>query len=57
MENYGLIIYRENELLYDEFLSTASKKQRVSFIETVIGSQTFLKISRIKCFGHTHAKS
>ncbi|MCF8706224.1 M1 family metallopeptidase, partial [Corynebacterium sp. MC-25] len=27
MENYGLIIYRENELLYDELLSPASRKQ------------------------------
>lgn len=30
MENYGLIIYRENELLYDELLSPASRKQIVS---------------------------
>lgn len=29
MENNGLIIYRENEMLYDEMLSTAAKKQRV----------------------------
>lgn len=31
MENYGLIIYRENELLYHELHSTPAKKQRVSF--------------------------
>jgi len=29
MENYGLIIYRENEMLHDELQSTAAKKQRV----------------------------
>jgi hypothetical protein len=32
MENYGLITYRENELLYDDLLSTAARKQRVSYI-------------------------
>ena len=29
MENYGLIIYRETDLLHDELHSTASNKQRV----------------------------
>lgn len=29
MENYGLIVYRENELLYDELYSTTAGKQRV----------------------------
>lgn len=32
MENYGLITYRENELLYDPLHSTAARKQRVSLI-------------------------
>lgn len=30
MENYGLITYRENELLYDHLHSPESRKQRVS---------------------------
>lgn len=30
MENYGLIVYRENELLYDELYSTTARKQRAS---------------------------
>lgn len=30
MENHGLITYRENELLYDELLSSTARKQRVS---------------------------
>lgn len=30
MENYGLIIYRENDLLHDDLQSTAARKQRVS---------------------------
>lgn len=30
MENYGLITYRENELLFDPLHSTAARKQRVS---------------------------
>lgn len=29
MENYGLIVYRENELLYDPLHSTTARKQRV----------------------------
>ena len=29
MENYGLVTYRESELLYDEKLSSASNKQNV----------------------------
>lgn len=29
MENYGLIVYRENELLYDPLHSTSARKQRV----------------------------
>lgn len=37
MENHGLITYRENELLYDELLSSAARKQRVSYIS----KQTF----------------
>lgn len=32
MENHGLIIYRENELLHDDLLSSAASKQRVSYI-------------------------
>lgn len=31
MENYGLIIYRENDLLYHDLYSTPAKKQRVCF--------------------------
>ncbi|XP_031388911.1 aminopeptidase M1-like [Punica granatum] len=34
MENNGLIIYRENELLHDELLSTAAKKQRLTIVVT-----------------------
>ncbi|KAK9131306.1 hypothetical protein Sjap_011793 [Stephania japonica] len=32
MENYGLIIYREQDLLCDEFHSSASNKQRVAVV-------------------------
>ncbi|KAK7255647.1 hypothetical protein RIF29_29062 [Crotalaria pallida] len=32
MENYGLIIYRENELLYHDLYSTAAKKQRITIV-------------------------
>ncbi|GLT60799.1 hypothetical protein SLA2020_335490 [Shorea laevis] len=32
MENYGLITYRENELLYDDLLSTAARKQRNAIV-------------------------
>jgi puromycin-sensitive aminopeptidase len=32
MENYGLITYRENDLLYDDLLSPAARKQIVSRI-------------------------
>lgn len=32
MENFGLIVYRENELLYNEKTSTANRKQIVSCI-------------------------
>ncbi|GAV84937.1 Peptidase_M1 domain-containing protein/DUF3358 domain-containing protein [Cephalotus follicularis] len=32
MENYGLIIYRENDMLYDELHSTASRKQRITIV-------------------------
>ncbi|KAI3425682.1 Aminopeptidase [Psidium guajava] len=32
MENYGLIIYRENEMLHDELQSTAAKKQRITVV-------------------------
>lgn len=31
MENYGLITYRENEMLYDHLHSTTARKQRVYF--------------------------
>ncbi|CAK7356897.1 unnamed protein product [Dovyalis caffra] len=34
MENYGLIIYREIELLYDDLQSTAARKQRISYMAT-----------------------
>lgn len=34
MENYGLITYRENELLYDPLHSTTARKQRVSLISS-----------------------
>ncbi|KAF8011554.1 hypothetical protein BT93_J1990 [Corymbia citriodora subsp. variegata] len=32
MENYGLIIYRENDMLHDELQSTAAKKQRITVV-------------------------
>lgn len=32
MENYGLITYRENILLYDDLLSSANMKQIVSYM-------------------------
>ncbi|KAJ7951558.1 Aminopeptidase [Quillaja saponaria] len=32
MENYGLMVYRENELLHDDSYSTASKKQLMTII-------------------------
>lgn len=32
MENYGLIIYRENELLYDDLQSTAARKQIMTIV-------------------------
>ncbi|TKY64316.1 Aminopeptidase M1 [Spatholobus suberectus] len=32
MENYGLIIYRENELLYHDLYSTAARKQRITIV-------------------------
>ncbi|OMO66173.1 Peptidase M1, alanine aminopeptidase/leukotriene A4 hydrolase [Corchorus olitorius] len=32
MENYGLIIYRENEMLYNDLRTTAARKQIVSYI-------------------------
>ncbi|KAI4312734.1 hypothetical protein MLD38_037532 [Melastoma candidum] len=32
MENYGLIIYRENELFYDDLQSTSSRKQRITIV-------------------------
>ncbi|XP_057455124.1 aminopeptidase M1-like isoform X2 [Lotus japonicus] len=32
MENYGLIIYRENELLYHELHSPAARKQRLTIV-------------------------
>ncbi|KAL5576285.1 hypothetical protein UlMin_017984 [Ulmus minor] len=32
MENYGLIIYRENELLYDPLQSTTARKQRNTIV-------------------------
>ncbi|XP_020219267.1 aminopeptidase M1 isoform X1 [Cajanus cajan] len=32
MENYGLIVYRENELLYHDLYSTAAKKQRITIV-------------------------
>ncbi|KAI7998266.1 Aminopeptidase M1 [Camellia lanceoleosa] len=34
MENYGLITYRESELLYDNLYSTAVNKQRVAIVVT-----------------------
>ncbi|PON77664.1 LOW QUALITY PROTEIN: Peptidase M1, alanine aminopeptidase/leukotriene A4 hydrolase [Parasponia andersonii] len=30
VENYGLIVYRENEFLYDELHSTTARKQRAT---------------------------
>ncbi|KAK7857031.1 aminopeptidase m1 [Quercus suber] len=36
MENYGLITYRENVLLYDDLLSPADRKQFVSYMATDI---------------------
>ncbi|XP_065866554.1 aminopeptidase M1-like, partial [Euphorbia lathyris] len=32
MENYGLIIYREIDLLHDDLLSTADRKQRLTIV-------------------------
>ncbi|KAB2029134.1 hypothetical protein ES319_D05G142700v1 [Gossypium barbadense] len=32
MENYGLIIYRENEMLYTDSRSTAARKQRLTIV-------------------------
>lgn len=32
MENYGLIVYRESDLLYHDLHSPPSKKQRVGFV-------------------------
>ncbi|KAK7349272.1 hypothetical protein VNO77_06514 [Canavalia gladiata] len=32
MENYGLIIYRENELLYHDLYSTAARKQIITIV-------------------------
>ncbi|KAK8645973.1 hypothetical protein V6N13_119777 [Hibiscus sabdariffa] len=32
MENYGLIIYRENEMLHNDLRSTAAKKQRLTIV-------------------------
>ncbi|KHG26005.1 Puromycin-sensitive aminopeptidase [Gossypium arboreum] len=36
MENYGLIVYRENEILYTDSHSTAARKQRISYMATDI---------------------
>uniref|UniRef100_A0A2N9FTL6 Alpha-aminoacylpeptide hydrolase n=1 Tax=Fagus sylvatica TaxID=28930 RepID=A0A2N9FTL6_FAGSY len=36
MENYGLITYRENDLLYDDLLSPAARKQIISYMATDI---------------------
>jgi len=36
MENYGLIIYRESDLLYHELHSAPAKKQRVCFIVNLL---------------------
>ncbi|RDX98863.1 Aminopeptidase M1-A, partial [Mucuna pruriens] len=36
MENYGLIIYRENELLYHDLYTAAAKKQIISYMATDI---------------------
>ncbi|XVF86850.1 hypothetical protein PTKIN_Ptkin18bG0075200 [Pterospermum kingtungense] len=32
MENYGLIIFRENEMLHNDLLSTAARKQRITIV-------------------------
>lgn len=32
MENYGLIIYRENELLHDDLHSTVANKQMLTIV-------------------------
>ena len=32
MENWGLVIYRETALLYDEAINSASNKQRVAAV-------------------------
>ncbi|KAK4269134.1 hypothetical protein QN277_022328 [Acacia crassicarpa] len=32
MENYGLIVYRENDLLYHDLYSNAAKKQRLTIV-------------------------
>ena len=32
MENWGLVVYRETALLYDEMTSSAANKQRVAIV-------------------------
>lgn len=48
MENYGLIIYRENDLLYHDLYSTAAKKQIVSYRLNL--ALTFIFIFALKIF-------
>lgn len=44
MENYGLIVYRENDLLYHELYSNVAKKQRVSYTSSHPMSIIFLQL-------------
>jgi hypothetical protein len=51
MENYGLIIYRENELLYDDLQSTAARKQKVSKAAKLLLALLLL-FENSTCFQH-----
>lgn len=41
MENYGLIVYLENDMLYNDLRSTAARKQRVCCISNCTFSFLF----------------
>lgn len=49
MENYGLIIFREIELLYDEMHSGAYRKQRASYISKFVFSFSLFCVSLMPC--------
>lgn len=51
MENYGLIVYRESDLLYHELHSAPAKKQRVCFIVNLIFDfQHYICFEKLLCF-------